>query len=254
MCAESSSGGARQAEIHDLRHVLRSDDDVGRLDVTMHHGASMRFGKTTSHLDGNVNRFVRGKRGEGNLAGESLSLVIRHHNERTAVARLFNAVNDADIGMVERGSSSRFTQEAIFIGFGGDQFVRKEFQSDGALELEIERTVHDAHTARARKTKDFVVTYTVSSGRLGSCVRQPTAPRSGSIPAARSDWLNQELNNKKSAPGRNVTPRGLRVATVDQLASKKPVAKLISQSPARKHRAGTLFHFWNKIHSVANKS
>ncbi len=66
----------------------------------MHDGAGVGLGQAASHLDGNVKRLFRRKRTAEKFAGNGFALVIGHHDEGTAVAGFFNAVNDADIRVV----------------------------------------------------------------------------------------------------------------------------------------------------------
>jgi len=73
-------------------------------------------------------------------------------------------VNDAYIGMVERGGRFGFSPEALFFGLAGDQFVRKELQGDGSLELQIEGAVNHPHAARTCQAQDLIVADTISRG------------------------------------------------------------------------------------------
>ena len=54
--------------------------------------------------------------------GNSLSLVIGHHDEETAIAGFFDAVKDADIGAVEHGGDPSLAQKSS-VNAGGDQLV-----------------------------------------------------------------------------------------------------------------------------------
>ncbi len=81
----------------------------------MHYGARMSGRQTLAHLDGNVNRFGHGERTVAHLLHQRLARVIRHYDEGAAFAGFLQAVDGADVGVVERRGGARFTQKPLSI-------------------------------------------------------------------------------------------------------------------------------------------
>src|SRR6516162_4742348 len=80
-----------------------------------------------------------------------------HYDERSSVARLVNSVDRADVGMIKRRSKLCFLQETLLFPLAGSDFIRKELQGYGTIELQVSSAVNQAHTAFARMTQDHII-------------------------------------------------------------------------------------------------
>jgi len=70
---------------------------------------------------------------------------------------LIEAVDGADIRMIERRGGARLAAEALDRFFARGVAHRQDFQRDLAAELCILRTVHHAHPASTQLVEDLVV-------------------------------------------------------------------------------------------------
>ena len=90
------------------------------------------------------------------ILGEIFPLDQFHHQRRSAVRELFEAVDGGDARVVEGGERLRFAREACeSIGIAGEQ-LRQDLDRDVALELRIARAIHLAHSACAKFPEDLV--------------------------------------------------------------------------------------------------
>jgi len=137
---------AGEAEVNDFNGAGGGDHDVGGLDVAMDDAAGMGFGEAVGHLRNDADGFVDGKRTAADGLGEGGALVVGHDDEGLACGGFLDAVNDADVGMVERGCGAGFAEKALFVAVAGVELRGKEFEGDGALETEIESAIDHAHS------------------------------------------------------------------------------------------------------------
>jgi hypothetical protein len=87
--------------------------------------------------------------------GERLT-VDQFQNEKLRAVRLVQAVDGADVRMIERSEDLRFTAEASdAVGISGET-RGQEFQRDVAIQLRVARAVHLAHAACAEGREDLV--------------------------------------------------------------------------------------------------
>src|SRR3981081_4293115 len=70
---------------------------------------------------------------------------------------LFDGMNGANAGMIERGGGAGFAEEAFERLRIAVRVLREEFQSDAAAELGVFGFVDDAHAAAAKLAEDFVM-------------------------------------------------------------------------------------------------
>ena len=97
------------------------------------------------------------------------------HHERTNAARLFETVDAADVGMVQRGEDLCFTLEACeAIGIERER-VRDDFQRDVATELRVARAIDLAHGAGPERRQDFVRAEACASGQGHAYFFSPAA-------------------------------------------------------------------------------
>ena len=108
----------------------------------------MRGVQRVGHFDRNVQKTIHRHGLAGDQVLERAAVEILHGDERMAVL-LRDFVNRADVGMIQRGSGSRFATEPFKrLRVAGD-VLGKEFQRNEAAELVVLGFVDDAHTSTA---------------------------------------------------------------------------------------------------------
>ncbi len=92
-------------------------------------------------------------------------------------------MDHSNIGVVEGGRSPGFLKEALFVFSGDIQIIGQEFESDSALEFEVEGFVDDAHATDAGSAEDSVPTNLLVYGQRPRgrvhCKLQPIVLRRG---------------------------------------------------------------------------
>ena len=109
------------------------------------------------------------------LARQRFARVICHNDEGAAVVSS-SAVDDADVGMVERRGGAGFAKKTLFVFGAGNQVFGKELEGDGALELGVERAIDHAHTSGSSQAEDLVVADEISRGQSGRWIRHRAIP------------------------------------------------------------------------------
>jgi len=118
---------AGEAEVYNFGRVIIGTDDVGRLNVAVDDVVRVGRAKPPGDLDGKVQRLGDGKRTARQLFRQRFPFVVSHYEEEFIVFRLFDAVNHADIRMIQSGSGSRFPEKNLFVARTDDQIRRREF-------------------------------------------------------------------------------------------------------------------------------
>ena len=96
---------------------------------------------------------------------QGLTLEQLHDDELSAIRRLADVVNRADVRMAERGDCPRFPLEALQgLGVGG-QRLREDLQGDGPVKSCIVGTIDLAHAAAADRRADLVRTEANTRGQ-----------------------------------------------------------------------------------------
>jgi len=124
----------------------------------MHDVSRMRRRQGVRNLCGNGQRVIRGDRPFRNTVGKGRSL---HEFERPRLTRLFPAVDDRDIGMVERGKNLRFTLESCESGWIGGDRRGQDLEGDLAVQLRVSGAKHHAHGPGAKLTGDLIGAYAI---------------------------------------------------------------------------------------------
>ena len=117
----------------------------------------MRGGETFGDLDGDVDGIRQRQRATANAIGEGLAFVVSHHDEDATVGGLFEAVNRADVRVVEGGGGTGLSQNPLALFFGVGYPFREELEGDGALQFDVESPIHYAHATGPEKAEDLVV-------------------------------------------------------------------------------------------------
>lgn len=156
-CGAGSGDDASETEVHDASGAVFGDEDVGGFDVPMNDVARVGGGESGGDLHEEVKGFAKWERAGVQVLREGLTVVISHDDEELAIGSFVDAVNDADIRMVESRSGAGFAEETFAIRIVGEKIVRKKLQRDGSFQLQVERLVNDAHTAGAEFFQNAIV-------------------------------------------------------------------------------------------------
>ena len=145
-----------EAEVDDLGVAVLSHHDVGGFEVSMNDALGVGSGETLGDFGGEIERTGKRQSILREDVTELLSLDELHRYEGDAVD-FIDLENDCDVGMVKSCGRLRFLHETA-PSFG----VRHELgwenlDSYFTIQLGVERTVDDAHTATADFRQDFVV-------------------------------------------------------------------------------------------------
>ena len=91
----------RQPEVQHLRLAALVEHDVAGLDIPMHEAARMRRVERVGHLRADADGLADFDPAPRQDAFERLAFDVFHCQERTALARLADFVNNANVGMVQ---------------------------------------------------------------------------------------------------------------------------------------------------------
>ena len=157
-CAASSGrsapalGELGDAEVENLRLAATGDEEVGRLDVTMHDPGAWAASSASAICTprSSTSSMASGPRADARL--ERLALEQLHHHELLAVV-LADVVQRADVRMAQRRDDPGLAQEALHrlgdrSGVGGQQLDRHMPPEPRVLGL-----VDDAHARRCRAAR-----------------------------------------------------------------------------------------------------
>ena len=157
-------GGAARgdAKVHELHVACRSDDDIGRFDVAMDDAVLMRMVEGVRQLGAPARGRFRIETIRGEPMRQLDSRHELHHDERVAI-ELADVVDGADVGMAQFRDGPGFAQKAIACRRRPRRILPEDFDRDLASKPRVTRAIHDAHTARAERFHDFVMTESACS-------------------------------------------------------------------------------------------
>ena len=145
-----------QSKIQNFRLSSGSDEDVRRLDVTMHDAAVVRGIQSVGDLDSVFQQFRKLERPVLDLVLEGLPIEKLHYDEQLSFV-LAGLVDGADVLVVERRRGARLALEA---GHGlpvARHFFGEKFQRDEASQRGVFGLVDDTHPATTQFFNDAVV-------------------------------------------------------------------------------------------------
>src|SRR6202030_1319141 len=146
----------RQTKIENLGASALGDENVGRLDVAMHDALGMGRVERIGNLDPERKKRVNIERASCDAVLQGLALEKLHRDVRLLVA-LADFVNRANVGMVEGGSGTRFTAEALQCQRGLRHRIGQEFQSDETAKIGILGLVNHPHAAATELLHNAIV-------------------------------------------------------------------------------------------------
>ena len=146
--------GLRQAEIEQLRAVLR-EHDVRGLQVAMDDAGTMRRSESIGQLYRTLQRVVQRQPAVRQPLRQRLALDVLHHEHGTPlVPGKFE--ERAHPRMAQRGKGAGFTVEAIFCIRFVRYATRQELDGDDAVDARVTGLVDLSHAAAADRREDFV--------------------------------------------------------------------------------------------------
>src|ERR1700688_1349707 len=146
----------RQTKIQNLGASALGDENVGRLDVAMHDALGMGRVERIGNLDPERKKRVNIERASCDAVLQGLALEKLHCDVRLLVA-LADFVNRANVGMVEGGSGTRFTAEALQCQRVLRHLIGQEFQSDKAAKIGVLGLVNYTHAAATELLHNAIV-------------------------------------------------------------------------------------------------
>jgi hypothetical protein len=109
----------RQAKVEDLRHTLGRDLDVGGLQVAVNDPFFVSDIETDGDLARDAQRFANGQAGTASALPRHIRELVREclavhelENEKSKAVSFLEAVDRADVRMIQRGEHSRLALEA----------------------------------------------------------------------------------------------------------------------------------------------
>jgi len=100
-----------ESEIENLHCVIRSHLHVGRFEIPVHNSAFVGVFQGIRDLFCYTDCLIDGNRARLDAISERRTFHELHH-QRTSAARIFEAIDRSDVGMIERGEDFGFALEA----------------------------------------------------------------------------------------------------------------------------------------------
>ena len=147
--------------------VVAGEEDVGRLDVTVHEPAGVRGVQRRADLRDDVGHAVGGQRPRRPHERPEVLPVDVAHRDVQLVAVLARVVDGQHVRVLDRRRRPRLAQEPrAEVGIAG-QGGRDELERDDAVERQLRRPVHHAHAATAGEPLDAVTGEHVTGMQVG---------------------------------------------------------------------------------------
>ncbi len=144
-----------EAEVEDLDLAVGRELDVGGLEVAVDDSLLVRRLERLGDLPRDGEGLVEGERPALQPLGEVFALD-ELHDEGADAARLLEAVDRGDVGVLQLGQDLRLALETgEAVGVGGER-LGQDLDRDLALQLRVGRAVDDAHPALAERGGDLV--------------------------------------------------------------------------------------------------
>ncbi len=124
----------------------------------MHDSFGVRRYQRFRHLYADVQHFLDAHGVPGDVLLQALAFELFHHDERMPVV-VFNAVDGADIGVVQLRCRPRLARETLQRFGVASQIFWNKFQGDMPPELQVFRLVDHAHTTAPELSEDTVMGY-----------------------------------------------------------------------------------------------
>ena len=145
-----------QAEVGDERLILRVDEHVGRLEVTMENAMLMgivdRLGDGLHVASGTAG----GQRVPANQNRQTLPLHVIHRDEMLARAKT-DFVDGDNVGMMQRRRRHRLSPEALHRLWQRVRSEQEQLEGDYPVQASLAGLINDPHAAVPNLLEQFVV-------------------------------------------------------------------------------------------------
>jgi hypothetical protein len=150
---------ARRAEVRDLEHVVRADQDVRRAQIPVQHALPVRVIDGVADLAGEIQRarHIDGALHRDDVL-ERLALHVLHHDEEDVVLLLGSGDGD-DVGMGDAREQTRLAQELAEIQI----LAMRNFDGDFLVDPRVLRQVYAAEPSAAEGRDDPVLAERLAS-------------------------------------------------------------------------------------------
>src|SRR6266851_834235 len=145
-----------QTKVEHLHLPARRQKNVCWLDVAVHNPLGVRCSQRVCHLNSDVEHLVQLNGVTGNTLLQALALQLLHNDEGMAVV-LFDAMDGADMRIVQLRSCPRLTLETLQRFGVAHKIFRDELECNTAPELDVFGLIDYAHTTAAQLSQDAIV-------------------------------------------------------------------------------------------------
>ena len=145
-----------QAEVQDFDRSLRRDLDVGRLQIAVDDALLVGRLQGLRDLQGNLEGFVRRDGASADPLRQRRTLH-QLQDERSQLARFLQAVDDTDVGMIERRQQLRFPLKPAQHLAIPDEPLRQNLERHLTAQLSIGGPIHCTHSAFAEFGRNLVM-------------------------------------------------------------------------------------------------
>jgi hypothetical protein len=156
---------ARQSEIDD-DHALGADDDIVRLEISVHDAGSMGGHQPPPGREKRLEHLAPPALLGAEPIGQRRPLHELHGDERLSALRV-DIENRDDIWMLQPSQRSRFAQELKVRPCHRCALRADELDGDGAAERRIDSRKHAAHSSGADEAADGVASHAIASTDVG---------------------------------------------------------------------------------------
>ena len=168
-----------EAKIQNLDQAAIADADIGRLEIAMDHAPTEGGVKGVGDLDRNIHDVANRERFHAGAPVQRGALEELHRQIGPAVGGLSDFMNDADVGMVQRGRGAGFREKALTALAVLNPGHRQQLERNLATEPAILGEKYFAHPARAERLEDGVMGDHFRHARFGYPFAQPGANSGG---------------------------------------------------------------------------
>ncbi len=160
---------AREAEIEHLDAVLRTDDDVGGLEIAMDDAPLVRMRQRARDLRAVPKYGFDGQAVERQHLGERTAVHVLHRDEHAA-AGIADLVDGADVRMIEvRGRAGLVEEPAAILGCGrSGRSAANQLDRHGAVQALVAGAIDHTHAALAEAGLDAVLPERFADHRVTS--------------------------------------------------------------------------------------
>ena len=170
------------AEVEQLDPTIVIDQQVGGLEVAMHHQVAMRETHRVQHLQEQHDAFAQAEAARIAPAIDGFAIDALHHEIRFTVGADAAIEQGGDVGMLQAGQDLPFAQETFArdrrVGTGADQLERGLLRVRAVAAFD---RMHRAHAAAADGADDLPRADRTADGMVGVgvVIGERVAPRRG---------------------------------------------------------------------------